>query len=153
MELVVYALVGLTAGILGSMLGVGGGILMVPAMVYFCGVDFKPATAMSLAAMIPMAASSTLQNLNRSEVRPGMKLLPILLMAVLAIGGTFVGMKVSKHLSGTTLKRVFAVLMVVTAAKMFFEGEKAKPAAKDGTGSPTPPAAAAPDAGREAGQP
>ena len=138
MEVLVYALVGLTAGVLGSMLGVGGGILMVPAMVYFCGVPFKPAAAMSLAVMIPMALASTIQNLCRSDVRPTMaeKFLPILLMAALAIGGTFLGMEISKHLTGTTLKRIFAVIMVLAAVKMFLDKDKPA-AAKEGAGAAT----------------
>ncbi|HOX08323.1 MAG TPA: sulfite exporter TauE/SafE family protein [Planctomycetota bacterium] len=140
-ELLVYALVGLTAGVLGSMLGVGGGILMVPAMVYFCGVPFKPAAAMSLAVMIPMAMTSTIRYLYNPEIRPGMKLAPILLMAVLAIAGAFLGTEVSRHLSGATLKKIFAVIMVVMAVKMFFE--KDKPAAKKDVGGMAAPAEAA----------
>jgi len=138
MELLVYSLVGLTAGILGSMLGVGGGILMVPAMVYFCGVPFKPAAAMSLAVMVPMALASTIQNLCRSEVRPTMveKFTPILLMAALAIGGTFLGMEISKHLTGTTLKKIFAVIMVAAAVKMFLDKDKPE-ATKQSAGSVT----------------
>jgi uncharacterized membrane protein YfcA len=138
MELLVYALVGLTAGVLGSMLGVGGGILMVPAMVYFCHVPTKSAAAMSLAVMVPMALTSTIRYLNIHEVREHMRFMPIVLMAALAIGGAFLGTEVSKHLSGVTLKRIFAVIMAVVAVYMFFD-KKEPTATKEGAG----PAAAA----------
>lgn len=142
METLVYALIGLTAGVLGSMLGVGGGILMVPAMVYFCNVPQKAAAAMSLAVMIPMAATSTVRYLYDPQVRPGMKLVPIVLMAALAIAGAFIGTELVKHLSAGTLRKIFAVVMVLAAVKMFFEKDKAKPAADGGAN----PAAASAEA-------
>lgn len=146
----IYLLVGVIAGVLGSMLGVGGGILMVPAMVMFCGVGQKPAAAMSLAVMVPMALASTVQYLCRPEIRPEMvsRWLPMLLMATAAIAGTFMGAELAtRHLSGTTLKRIFAVIMVVVAIKMFLEKDPAKPV-KAGVpaGGPAPVAAAEPAA-------
>jgi uncharacterized membrane protein YfcA len=142
MEVLVYALVGLTAGVLGSMLGVGGGILMVPAMVYFCRVPFKAAAALSLAVMVPMALTSTIRYFCNPEVRPVMieKVLPALLMATLAIGGAFVGTELSKHLTAGTLKKIFAVIMIAVAVKMFFEKDKAP--ATNANGGPAAPAAA-----------
>jgi uncharacterized membrane protein YfcA len=125
----IYLLIGAVAGVLGSMLGVGGGILMVPAMVMFCKVGQKPAAALSLAVMVPMALSSTIQYLCRSEVRPEMlaRWLPVVLMAAAAIAGTFLGAELAtKYLSGTTLKKIFAVIMVLVAIKMFMEEDRGK---------------------------
>jgi uncharacterized protein len=146
MDALVYALVGLTAGVLGSMLGVGGGILMVPAMVFFCKVPFKGAAAMSLAVMIPMAATSTIRYFYTPSVRKDMELVPILLMAALAVGGALLGTMLSNYLSGTALKRIFAVIMMIVAVKMFLEKEK--PAAEKDTGGSAAVAKSAGGAGQ-----
>ena len=134
-----YALIGLSAGVLGSMLGVGGGILMVPLMVQVCGIGQKPAQAMSLAVMIPMALTSTIRYYLNPEIRPDMLLVPILVMAALAIVGAFVGTEAVNHLSGTTLKKIFAVIMVIVAVKMFFEQDQRRTT----TGADQPAAEAA----------
>ncbi|HEY3324380.1 MAG TPA: sulfite exporter TauE/SafE family protein [Planctomycetota bacterium] len=118
-----FLVVGLTAGVLGSMLGVGGGILMVPVMYYFLKVDFKSASAMSLAVMIPMALAATLQNLRKPEIH--IDTLPVVLMAVAAVLGAFGGTELAKVLPVMTLRRIFAVLMVLAAAHMaFFNPQK-----------------------------
>jgi uncharacterized membrane protein YfcA len=146
----IYLLVGAVAGVLGAMLGVGGGILMVPAMVMFCSVGQKPAQAMSLAVMVPMALAATVQYLCNREIRPELtsRWLPIVLMGAAAIAGTFLGAELAtKHLSGTALKKIFAVLMVVVAVKIFLEQDPG-PAAKEPASPAAPagaPATAAPD--------
>jgi uncharacterized membrane protein YfcA len=143
----IYLLIGAVAGVLGSMLGVGGGILMVPAMLMFCGVkQTQVAAALSLAVMIPMATSSTIQNLVRPGLRPEMvsRWLPIVLMATAAIAGTFLGGELAnKHLSGATLKKIFAVIMVVVAVKMFLDEKEPAKSINDGSAAQAAPAGAA----------
>jgi len=146
----VYLMIGASAGVLGSMLGVGGGILMVPAMVMICGIPQKPAAAMSLAIMIPMALTSTTRYLFVPEIRQGMRLLPVVLMAAAAIAGAFAGTELVKHLSGTTLKRIFAVIMILVAVKMFLEKDKVEPI--KGSGGLAAPAGG-PEAGAESQPP
>jgi len=138
MEFWAYILIGLTAGILGAMLGVGGGVIMVPAMYFFLHVHFKSASAMSLMVMIPMALAATALNIWKHDVR--MDLAPVAFMAVAAVGGAVLGGELARWLPVMALRRIFAVMMVVAAAYMaFFRPEGPSPAARGEN-----PAAAAP---------
>ena len=131
-----YVLIGLTAGVLGAMLGVGGGLLMVPAMYFFLRLPFKSASAMSLVVMIPMALTATALNLWKHDAR--MQLVPVLVMAAAAVAGAYLGGELAKKLDVMTLRRIFAVLMVVAAAYMaFFRPERSGAApAPSGTAGP-----------------
>lgn len=124
-----YLALGLSAGVLGSMLGVGGGILMVPALYYLLKMDFKTAAAMSLAVMIPMTLTATLLNLARPEVK--LSLAPVVLVAAAAVGGAFLGTELAKVLPVLTLRRIFAVIMVVAAVYMAFFKRPGQPAAAE----------------------
>ena len=136
----IYLLIGATAGVLGAMLGVGGGLLMVPAMYFFVRLPFKSASAMSLVVMIPMALTATALNLWKHDAK--MQLVPVLVMAVAAVAGAYLGGEIAKKLDVMTLRRIFAVLMVVAAAYMAFF----RPERSGGASAPEPAAAAGPAA-------
>ena len=138
----IYLLIGATAGVLGAMLGVGGGLLMVPAMYFFVRLPFKSASAMSLVVMIPMALTATALNLWKHDAK--MQLVPVLVMAVAAVAGAYLGGEIAKKLDVMTLRRIFAVLMVVAAVYMAFFRPEPSGAAPSGTSGTAVPAAAGP---------
>jgi len=144
-----YLLIGLTAGVLGAMLGVGGGLLMVPAMYFFLRLPFKSASAMSLVVMIPMALTATALNIWKHDVwkhDARMQLVPLLVMAAAAVAGAYLGGELAKKLEIMTLRRIFAVLMVVAAVYMaFFRPERSGAA-------PAPSGAAGPAAADAVGE-
>jgi hypothetical protein len=138
----IYLLIGATAGVLGAMLGVGGGLLMVPAMYFFVRLPFKSASAMSLVVMIPMALTATALNLWKHDAK--MQLVPVLVMAVAAVAGAYLGGEIAKKLDVMTLRRIFAVLMVVAAVYMAFFRPEPSGAAPSGTSGTAVPAATGP---------
>lgn len=109
--------VGIAAGILGGLVGVGGGIIIVPALVYFLGFSQKTAQGTSLGLiMLPVGILGVLQYYKQGHV-------DFKVVGILAIGflvGSFFGSKISLGLSQETVKKTFAVLMIVIAVKMLF---------------------------------
>jgi uncharacterized membrane protein YfcA len=105
---------GLAAGILGGMLGVGGGIIFVPALVLIVGLSQVEAEATSLLAIIPVAVAAVWRQREYGNVR--MK--EGLLVGVLAIAGVAIGVVVANAVSGEILKLAFAALLVLIAIRM-----------------------------------
>ncbi len=97
------------------MLGVGGGVIMVPAM-QFLGVPFKVAVGTSLAAMIPTALTGVIRYYPNGNVN----LKVATLLAAGAIIGANIGATFMKYIPDVALKRVFAIVLVYTAYKLFF---------------------------------
>lgn len=108
-------LIGLGAGVLSGLFGIGGGVVMVPAMVLLLGYSQKTATGTSLAALIlPVAALSVIayHRAGHVEVRTS------LLLAAGIFAGSYVGAKLGLGSSDTLLRRLFAVLLVAMAVRL-----------------------------------
>ena len=109
--------VGIAAGMLGGLVGVGGGIIIVPALVYFIGFSQKTAQGTSLALiMLPVGIFGVLQYYKSGHV-------DFRIAGILAIGflaGSFFGSKIALSLPQETVKKVFAILMILMAIKMLF---------------------------------
>ena len=109
--------VGIAAGILGGLVGVGGGIIIVPALVYFIGFSQKTAQGTSLGLiMLPVGILGVLQYYKQGHV-------DFRVVGILAIGfliGSFFGSKIALSLPQDTVKKVFAGLMIIIAIKMLF---------------------------------
>ncbi len=114
MEFIWMALVGVAAGTLSVLLGVGGGIIMVPAMVFLAkgSMAMKVATATSLAVIIPTAIIGTAQRAGEVNWRVAA------ILAVGAVVGSVIGKQISVGASDLLLKRLFAGLMIITAIRM-----------------------------------
>ena len=120
--ILIIILVGIAAGILGGLVGVGGGIIIVPALVYFIGFSQKTAQGTSLGLiMLPVGILGVLQYYKQGHV-------DFKVVGMLAVGfllGSYFGSKVALSLSQETVKKIFAILMIVIAVKMlFFDKEK-----------------------------
>ncbi|HMK04790.1 MAG TPA: sulfite exporter TauE/SafE family protein [Ferruginibacter sp.] len=115
--ILIIILVGIAAGILGGLVGVGGGIIIVPALVYFIGFSQKTAQGTSLALiMLPVGIFGVLQYYKQGHV-------DFRIAGILAIGflaGSYFGSKVALSLPQDTVKKIFAMLMIVIAIKMLF---------------------------------
>jgi len=118
-----YVLVGMLAGVFGSLLGVCGGILTVPILALGFGFAQKSAQGMSLAIMVPMALVAALRY--RYGIKAEMNMMLVVLMAAGAIAGALVGTELAHVLSGGLLRKVFAVILVIVAVKMFFTPDAA----------------------------
>ncbi|MGH2386520.1 MAG: sulfite exporter TauE/SafE family protein [Candidatus Limnocylindria bacterium] len=129
LEILSLLVVGLTAGVLAGLLGIGGGLLMVPAMVLLLAFDQHLAQGTSLLVIIPAAAfgSFTHHRLGRLALRDA---------AALGIGGVvgaFLGSVTALSLDDELLQRLFGILMLVMAARMLTQRKAAD--AEDGNGA------------------
>jgi uncharacterized protein len=114
MEYVAAAVLGLAGGVVGGMLGVGGGILFVPALAIFLDEPQIRAEATSLLAIVPVAIAGTWRQNRYGNVRPR----DALLIGVLSPLGVGVGVVVANAVSQRVLEVSFAVLLVAIAAQL-----------------------------------
>jgi hypothetical protein len=119
--LLILILVGLAAGMLGGFIGVGGGIIIVPAMIYFMGMGQHAAQGTSLAMMLPPIGALAVWNYYK-EGAVDMKAAMILAAGFL-IGG-YLGSKMSLKLDPVKVKLIFGVFMFFVAIKMTYSAWK-----------------------------
>ncbi len=121
--ILLLVLIGLAAGTLGGLVGVGGGIIIVPALVYLLGFGQFQAQGTSLALiMFPVGILAVLQYYKQGHI-------DFRYVGLLAIGfivGGFLGSKISLSMPQEIVKKVFACLMLIIAVKMLFF-DKPKP--------------------------
>lgn len=110
-------LVGAIGGFLSGMFGVGGGIIMVPLLVWLIGLDQRHASAISLVAIVPSAVAGAIQY----AVAGHLDLIAGLLIAAGGIAGSLVGTRLLKTLPLSWLRWLFIALMVVTAVRLLLE--------------------------------
>jgi hypothetical protein len=106
--------IGLAAGVIAGLLGVGGGVLFVPGLVLFLGLDQHHAEATSLLAIVPVAMMGTYRQDRYGNVRRA----DALLVGVLSLVGATGGVALANALSSAVLRYAFAGLMVVVAAQL-----------------------------------
>lgn len=116
MNYALAALIGLVGGITSGLFGVGGGIVMVPAMFYLLKTDMKTAVGTSLVVIIPTAITGAAKHLHLGHIdwRVAGALVP------LAIVGGFLGAWLTGILHADTLKRMFGGLMVCGGFYLIF---------------------------------
>lgn len=111
-----YAATGLAAGTLGGLVGIGGGIIMIPVLSLLFHIDMQTSIAASLFAMIFISAASTYGHWKNGYVLKPVVIRLIPLAAVSAI----IGVIASTRFPGWILQMTFAVFMVLTAADSIF---------------------------------
>lgn len=111
---VFIAVIGLFAGVLAGMFGVGGGILFVPTLVLGLGLTQVHAGASSLLAIIPTALVGTwrLQRQGHVEVKAAA------VIGVASIVGVQAGVLLAETLPGALVRRLFGVLLLITAGQL-----------------------------------
>ncbi len=115
--LAIATIVGLSAGLLGALCGVGGGIVMVPAFVTALGMEHKKAVATSLAVIVIVSLVSTLN----TSLRKGDSMIDwriVALTAVAAALAAWFGTDLMHKLSNQHLTRLFGFVLLVFGAKM-----------------------------------
>ena len=106
--------IGLAGGVLSGLLGVGGGIVMVPLLVIWAGYAQRDAHAMSLGAIVPISIAGVLTYGIAGEVR----LPEALALAVGAVAGARVGAGLLSRLGDRPLKLAFGSFLVAVAILM-----------------------------------
>lgn len=116
-RVVALIVVGVFGGLLSGAFGVGGGIIMVPLLIWLTGMDQRRAAATSLVAIIPTAVAGTIQYGIQGEV----DVVAGLLVAVGGVGGSLIGTRLLRTLSLGWLRWLFIALLVLVAVRLFFE--------------------------------
>ncbi|MBI2848150.1 MAG: sulfite exporter TauE/SafE family protein [Chloroflexi bacterium] len=119
MDIVILAATGLVAGIFGTMIGIGGGIIFVPLFLLFFHYAPQQAIGTSLAAVFFNALSGSLAYLRqrRVDIKAGWK------FAVATLPGALLGAWLARYFTPLVLGLIFGVLLVVMAVTVFFRRE------------------------------
>ena len=129
-NLLIGALVlGLAAGVMGGLFGIGGGLVMVPAMILIFQFSTKTATGTSLVAQVlPVGILGAIQYYRAGHVRIGFGLS----MAVGLLVGILVGALVAGQVSGPVMKRLYGVFLLACGGYFLLapSGVKERPQAR-----------------------
>jgi uncharacterized protein len=113
----IFVAIGLGAGVLAGMFGIGGGVLIVPALILIAKFAPQTATGTSLAIfLLPVGLLGALSYYKEGHVR----VVPALLLALGIFLGSPVGARIAQSMSALALKRAFALFLVAIAARMWF---------------------------------
>lgn len=113
--IILLIVIGLAAGILSGMVGVGGGIIIVPALIFFLGFSQHEAQGTSLGLLLlPVGILAVINYYNKGYI----DIKVVLIMSVAFVLGGWLGSKMSLSLSQETVKKIFAVVLLYTAVKM-----------------------------------
>lgn len=113
--IIILIIIGLAAGMLSGLVGVGGGIIVVPALVYFLGFSQHQAQGTSLGLLLlPVGILAVLNYYHRGYI----DIRVVGIMAIAFVLGGWFGSKMAISIPELTVKRIFAVLLFYTAFKM-----------------------------------
>ncbi len=107
-------LIGLAGGVLSGMFGVGGGVVMVPLLINFAGVDERRASATSLAAIVPTAVVGCIAYAVNGRV----DILAALVVAAGGVVGTWLGARLLRTIPLGVLRWTFVTVLVIVAIRM-----------------------------------
>ncbi len=120
--IIILLTIGLLAGALGGIVGIGGGIIIVPALVYFLGYSQQTAQGTSLGLiMLPVGILGFLQYYYSSQkAGTPINFYVIGTLAVAFVVGSYFGSRIALTVPQDVLKKFFAILLLVVAIKMLF---------------------------------
>jgi len=115
--ILILIFIGLAAGLLSGMVGVGGGILMVPALVFFLGLTQHGAQGTSLAVMLPPVGILACMNYYKAGA---LNWKFAVIIGVTFVVGGYLGSKVAIGIDERMLRKIFGVVMLLAALKLIF---------------------------------
>ncbi len=111
-----YLGIGTAVGIISGLFGIGGGILMVPAIIFIWAKEPKVAVATSLAVMIPVAIAGVARH-HFSYGNVDWKIAAGLAVGAI-IGSALIGVPLANIISGEALKKGFGILLIIFGLRM-----------------------------------
>lgn len=113
----ILIIIGVLGGFLSGLMGVGGGIVMIPMLIFFLGFSQQQAQGTSLAVLaVPVTALAAYQYYKEGNIQWEYALI----MAVCFVAGGYLGSKLAITLDQKTLQRIFGVVMLVISMKLIF---------------------------------
>lgn len=116
-ETIILLIIGLAAGLVSGVLGIGGGIIIIPMLVGFLGYTQKDAQGTSLGLLLlPIGILAVMNYYKAGHVN----LKAVALMVVTFVIGSYLSSKFAINLDDNILKKIFAVFLLFYAVKLFF---------------------------------
>jgi uncharacterized protein len=117
--IIILIIIGIAAGMLSGLVGVGGGLIIVPALVYFLAFSQKQAQGTSLAILLlPVGILAVMNYYKDPAINLDIKVIALIIVGFLA--GSYFGSKLALVLPDATVKKIFAIFMLLVAIKMLF---------------------------------
>lgn len=116
----IVALLGLAAGVVAGLFGVGGGLLFIPALTLGLGLTQIHAEATSLLAILPTVAAGGLQQFRYGNVRWK----AAVVIGLASVAGVEGGVQLAESIPQHVLRRLFAVLVLVVAAQIVWRARR-----------------------------
>jgi uncharacterized membrane protein YfcA len=113
--LLILIVIGIITGVMAGMLGIGGAIIMIPALVFFMGINQQTAQGTSLAVMLPPIGIIAAYNYYKAG-QVNIKF--AIILAIFFLVGSYFGSRLALNLPQTVLKKIFGILLLLVAAKM-----------------------------------
>ena len=121
--ILILLLIGIGAGVLSGLIGIGGGIIIVPSLIFFLGFSQKMAQGTSLGILLlPIGILAVFQFYKAGYV----DVKTVWLVSLGFLAGGYFGSKIALSLPQETVKRIFAVVLLLIAFKMLFLDKKIK---------------------------
>ena len=121
MEIVAVLVIGLLAGALGGLVGVGGGLIFVPTLVLLLDLGQVEAEATSLLAILPVVVAGTW----RQHLYGNVRWRTAAIIGLTAVAGIELGVLTARALPELTLRRLFALLVLLVAAQLASRAHRA----------------------------
>jgi uncharacterized protein len=113
--ILILIVIGIITGVMAGMLGIGGAIIMIPALVFLLGISQQSAQGTSLAVMLPpigIIAAYNYYKAGQVNIRFA------IVLAIFFLVGSYFGSKLALTIPQNVLKKIFGVLLLLVAAKM-----------------------------------
>ncbi len=115
--LLILVAIGLFTGGASGILGIGGGIILIPALIYLCGFTQQQAVGTSLSIMLPPIGFFAAMNYYRAG---NVNVKYAIILAITFMVGSYITSKIAVGLPEPVVRKVFSVFLVIVAIKMFF---------------------------------
>ena len=117
MTCLILVIIGLVAGFLSGIMGLGGAIILIPALIFFLSMDQRMAQGTTIAIMLPPIGLFAAYNYYKAGY---VNVRYALIIAVVFMLGGYLGSKMALNIPVNVLKRVFAAVLALIAVKMAF---------------------------------
>ena len=113
--ILILIVLGIITGVMAGMLGIGGAIIMIPALVFLLGISQQTAQGTSLAVMLPPVGIIAAYNYYKAG---HVNIRFAIILAAFFLVGSYFGSKLALNIPQLLLKKIFGVLLLLVAAKM-----------------------------------
>ncbi len=116
-NVIILLLIGLVAGVASGMVGIGGGIIIVPALVFFLGLSQHTAQGVSIGMLLLPVGFMAAMNYYKAG---NFNMWYSALIGMGFIGGAYLGSKISLAIDPLMMKRIFGIIIMIVAFRLIF---------------------------------